>query len=131
MIVGARRVIFPWDSAASRLYIRLIGNQLGLQMPPTGALSTDQIDIIKRWIGEGAKWPDELSGETPHTHPDPRAGRIMAALRTSCANNHRILPAVQAQTDHLLRWSTTADAVVPEYRLNVTAEIDLSRSLGG
>src|SRR4051812_8305543 len=45
---GAR--IVPGDSGQSRLYQKLIGNQGGLQMPPTGALSEAQIATIKAWI---------------------------------------------------------------------------------
>jgi ankyrin repeat protein len=81
MNIAGRRVIFPGESTSSRLYLRLSGNQLGLQMPPTGALSGDQINLIKRWIDGGAEWPDELAGETPRTRPDPRAVRMMTALR--------------------------------------------------
>ncbi|MCM8526029.1 MAG: PSD1 and planctomycete cytochrome C domain-containing protein [Lentisphaeraceae bacterium] len=28
-------------------------------MPPKGAMSKEKIDIIKQWISEGAKWPDD------------------------------------------------------------------------
>src|SRR5262245_58839166 len=42
---GAR--IVPGNSAASRLYQRVSGNQSGLQMPPTGALKPDEITTIK------------------------------------------------------------------------------------
>src|SRR6185436_778133 len=38
---GAR--IVPGNSAASRVYARVSGNQAGLQMPPTGALSPQEI----------------------------------------------------------------------------------------
>src|SRR5437868_4455852 len=48
---GAR--VVPGNSASSRLYLRVTG-QAGLQMPPTGALSPEQIGIIRRWIDEGA-----------------------------------------------------------------------------
>ena len=44
---GTIPVIGPENSAASRLYLRLIGSQYGLQMPPTGALSTEQINMVK------------------------------------------------------------------------------------
>ena len=59
---GAR--VVPGHSAASRLYLRVTG-QAGLQMPPTGALSPEQIGILKAWIDQGAEWPDELAGEAP------------------------------------------------------------------
>jgi ankyrin repeat protein len=78
---GTVPVIGPENAAASRLYLRLIGGQYGLQMPPTGALSTQQIQIIKAWIDQGAQWPDEVSGEIPPAPPDPKAAPILDALR--------------------------------------------------
>jgi ankyrin repeat protein len=81
MNIAGRRVIYPGSSAESRLYVRIAGNQLGLQMPPTGPLSAGQIALIKRWIDEGADWPDEFSGETPPTRTDSRAAQLMDALR--------------------------------------------------
>ncbi|MBI3652311.1 MAG: ankyrin repeat domain-containing protein [Acidobacteria bacterium] len=78
---GTTTVIAPGNSAASRLYLKLIGSQYGQQMPPTGALSPEQCAIIKDWIDQGAQWPDELAGDVPVSPPDPKAARIMAALR--------------------------------------------------
>src|SRR5688572_15482021 len=40
---GTVAVIGPGNAPASRLYLRLIGNAFGQQMPPTGALPPDQI----------------------------------------------------------------------------------------
>lgn len=79
---GTLAMIGPGNSAGSRLYLRLIGNQYGMQMPPTGPLSQDQINIVKGWIDQGAQWPDDLAGETPPPPPDPKATRLMEALRT-------------------------------------------------
>ena len=78
---GTIAVIGPGNSAASRLYLRLIGNQYGMQMPPTGPLSQDQINIVKAWIDQGAPWPDDLAGEAPPPPPDLKATRLMEALR--------------------------------------------------
>lgn len=78
---GTIAVIGPGNSAGSRLYQRLVGDQYGLRMPPTGPLSEDKISIIKAWIDQGAKWPDELSGETPPPPPDSGATALMKALR--------------------------------------------------
>jgi ankyrin repeat protein len=64
---GAR--IVPGKSAASRLYQRISGSAAGVQMPPTGALSDQQIAIVKAWIDQGAEWPDELSGEMVNSAP--------------------------------------------------------------
>lgn len=78
---GTIAVIGPGNAAASRLYLRLIGNEYGVQMPPTGALSAEEIATIKAWIDQGALWPDELSGETASPAPDPTAMRLIEALR--------------------------------------------------
>src|SRR5215813_9024350 len=78
---GSIAVIGPGNSAGSRLYQKLIGNQYGPQMPPTGALKPEQIELVKAWIDQGAEWPDDVSGEAPPTTPDPKAARLMEALR--------------------------------------------------
>ncbi len=78
---GTITVIAPGASSGSRLYQKLIGNQFGPQMPPTGPLSQEQINIIKAWIDQGAEWPDDLSGDMPQLPPDPKATRIMETLR--------------------------------------------------
>jgi ankyrin repeat protein len=79
---GTVAQIGPGNAQASRLYLRLIGPQYGLQMPPTGALQPEQIDKIKLWIDQGAEWPDDVSGETPPAPPDARATLLMTALRS-------------------------------------------------
>jgi ankyrin repeat protein len=80
--VGANNArIVPGNSAASRLYQRVSGNQAGLQMPPTGALRPEEITTIKTWIDQGAEWPDALSGEAPTPPQDPIADRLLDAIR--------------------------------------------------
>ena len=76
---GAR--IVPGDTGRSRLYQKILGTGGGLRMPPTGPLSPEQIALIKAWIEHDCEWPDALSGETPQVPPDPKATRIMEALR--------------------------------------------------
>jgi len=75
---GAR--IIPGNAAASRLYLRITG-QAGLQMPPTGALTAEQIALVKTWIDQGAEWPDELANEAPSASQDPQAAKMLDALR--------------------------------------------------
>lgn len=75
---GAR--VVPGKSASSRVYLRITG-QAGLQMPPTGALTPDQIAIVKAWIDQGAEWPDELANEAPSAPQDQQAAKMMDALR--------------------------------------------------
>ena len=81
MRCGTLTVIVPGNSAGSHLHLKLIGNKYGPQMPPTGPLAQEQIDVIKAWIDQGAEWPDDLSGDTPPSPPDPRAAPVMRALR--------------------------------------------------
>ena len=78
---GTVIVITPGNSAGSRLYQKLNGSEYGPQMPPTGPLSQDQVNIIGAWIDQGAEWPDDLSGETAPPLPDPKASPVMEALR--------------------------------------------------
>jgi ankyrin repeat protein len=78
---GTISVIGPGNADASRLYLRLIGSEYGVQMPPTGALNTEQIGIIKAWIDQGAEWPDQFAGETQLPPVDPKARPILNALR--------------------------------------------------
>jgi ankyrin repeat protein len=76
---GTIATLGPGNSDGSRLYQRLTGNRFGQQMPPTGALRPEQIDVIKRWIDEGADWPDAASGDAPIAPLDPKAARLMDA----------------------------------------------------
>jgi ankyrin repeat protein len=78
---GTIAVIGPGNSEGSRLYMRLVGSDFGPQMPPTGKLNPEQIAIIKAWIDQGAEWPDSASGEVPPAPPDPKAARVINALR--------------------------------------------------
>ncbi len=78
---GARRVV-PGSSENSQVYLRLVGSDYGLQMPPTGPLSQHQVGIIKDWIDQGADWPDDLvEAAVPPALPDLNATLLMEALR--------------------------------------------------
>ena len=90
---GTIAVIGPGNADGSRLYLRLIGDRFGLQMPPTGALSAEQIKIIKTWIDQGAEWPDQLSGEAAPAPLDPKARLILDALRNGDGQTFRKLVA--------------------------------------
>src|SRR3954463_8669867 len=60
--VGANGApVVPGNSTASRMYQRISATSAGQQMPPTGPLTTEQIDTIKAWIDRGAEWPDEVA----------------------------------------------------------------------
>jgi ankyrin repeat protein len=54
-----------------------------MQMPPTGALRPEQIQIVKAWIEQGAEWPDSLANETELPPLNPKALAMVEALRTA------------------------------------------------
>lgn len=78
---GTIVVIAPGTSSGSRLFHKITSTKYGTQMPPTGKLSVEKVEIIKRWLDQGASWPDEVSGDRPQRPRDADAERLMAALR--------------------------------------------------
>src|SRR5438046_2613905 len=74
-IQGGTR-IGPGNAVGSKLYMRMVGTSLGQQMPPSGPLPAGKIDLVRKWIDQGAVWPDELSGDLPQSKPDPRTTRL-------------------------------------------------------
>jgi hypothetical protein len=66
-------IITPGDVKASRLLARILGEG-GEQRMPLGSdpLKPEQIELIKRWIAEGAVWPGEASDLRPQTSDLPQ-----------------------------------------------------------
>ena len=85
---GPRRVM-PGSVANSFLYHRLIGNEFGIQMPPTGPLRPEQIQTIKAWTEQGAEWPDSLANEVELPPVDPKAVAMVEALCAAAAIQER------------------------------------------
>jgi len=81
-VVLGRRGVVPGSSENSFLFHRLAGSEYGMQMPPTGPLRAEQIETIKRWIDQGADWPDALSNEAEIPPLDPKAVAMVNALQT-------------------------------------------------
>jgi ankyrin repeat protein len=52
-----------------------------MQMPPTGPLRPEQINVIKTWIDQGAAWPDSLANEAELPPLNPKAVAMVEALR--------------------------------------------------
>jgi ankyrin repeat protein/mono/diheme cytochrome c family protein len=50
-------VIVPGNASGSKLILRVSGTDAGLQMPPTGALAPDEVEILRTWIDSGAEMP--------------------------------------------------------------------------
>lgn len=75
-----RRGIVPGSLQNSFLFHRISGNDYGMQMPPTGALKPEQIDTLRRWIEQGADWPDALANEAELPPVSPEAAAMVDAL---------------------------------------------------
>lgn len=55
--------IIPGDASASRL-VEFISADGELEMPPEGSpLSPAEIETIRAWIDQGARWPDAVAGQ--------------------------------------------------------------------
>jgi hypothetical protein len=65
---GARGpALVPGEPDASRLWRAVGYEDVDLQMPPDGRLAAGEIEVLRRWIAEGAVWPDEPLPETRAT----------------------------------------------------------------
>jgi ankyrin repeat protein/mono/diheme cytochrome c family protein len=74
-------VIKIGDSAASKLIRRVADGDGGMQMPPTGALSDDEIGLLRAWIDQGAEFRTDILSEAPRIPVDPRVTALIAAVR--------------------------------------------------
>ncbi|HMG34180.1 MAG TPA: ankyrin repeat domain-containing protein [Blastocatellia bacterium] len=76
-------VIKIGDSASSKLIRRVVDGDGGLQMPPTGALSDDEIGMLRAWIDQGAEFRTDIVAEAPRIPVDPKVTALIAAVRAS------------------------------------------------
>ena len=78
--VGANRApVVAGNSAKSPVYLRVSGTA-GRQMPPSGPLRPEQINVLKLWIDQGANWPDS---PTSAESADPAVNLIATQLRNA------------------------------------------------
>lgn len=75
-------VIIPGKSAESKLIRRLVNGDGGLQMPPTGALPTEEIAILRAWIDQGADFRIQVQEEAPPKPVDPKLASLITAVRS-------------------------------------------------
>jgi ankyrin repeat protein len=74
-------VIKIGDSAGSKLIRRLVDGDGGLQMPPDGPLSNEEIGLLRAWIDQGAEFRTDIVAEAPHKLVDPKITALIAAVR--------------------------------------------------
>lgn len=75
-------VITPGNSGDSKLIKRLVHGDGGLQMPPTGALTDDEIGILRKWIDQGADFRTHVRPEAPPAPIDPMVSAVIDAVRS-------------------------------------------------
>ncbi len=111
---GARAVV-PRDLEASELYQRITAEDEATRMPPKElgrTLSSDEIDILKRWIEQGAEWKTHWAFLPPVAMPVPAVNHpawsrnpidrfVLARLEAE----HRT-PAPEADRERLIRRVT-------------------------
>src|SRR5262245_9408344 len=119
--------IVPGKSGDSPLVTRVSSTDSDEVMPPKDegkALSADQITLLKRWVDEGAAWPEKLANEdrlsTKHwafmapKRPELPAVKNAAWLRTPI--DHFVLAKLDAEG---LKPSAEADRVALLRRLSL------------
>ncbi|HYI92863.1 MAG TPA: ankyrin repeat domain-containing protein [Bryobacteraceae bacterium] len=75
-------VIVVGKSAESKLIRRLVNGDGGLQMPPTGPLSDEEIGILRAWIDQGADFRIQVQEEAPAKPVDPKFAAFLSAVRS-------------------------------------------------
>ncbi len=76
--LGDHFAIVAGDPEASELFRRVSSDDADLRMPPPDSeqkqLTTDQVDILRRWIAQGAKWEAHWSFVAPTRPALPDVG---------------------------------------------------------
>lgn len=70
-------VIVPGDAANSKIVRRITSQDPNVVMPPPASghkLTAQQIELIRRWIEEGAKWSTHWAYQTPQRPEVPKVG---------------------------------------------------------
>jgi hypothetical protein len=73
---SGHRTIVPGDPNASELMVRLVANDAEDRMPyHAPALSKQQVELIRKWIKQGAPWDDYWAFVPPKPQPSPGVQR--------------------------------------------------------
>ena len=74
LLDDGERALVPGDPEASQLWQRVSQEDPDLRMPPAGAgdrLTTDERELLRRWIEQGATYARHWSFESPQAQPRP------------------------------------------------------------
>ncbi len=75
-------VIIAGNSAASKLIKRVVSGDGGMQMPPSGPLSAEEIGMLRAWIDQGVDFRIEIKDDAPPKPIDPKLGSLLTAIRS-------------------------------------------------
>ncbi len=110
-----RRAIVAGDPAASELYRRITAEDADERMPPPKSgkdLTAPQIEALRRWIAEGARWQPHWAFIPPERPPIPRVGRAgwvrnpIDAFVLARLEREGLSPSPEAERGVLLRRAT-------------------------
>jgi len=102
-------VILPGKSAESKLILRLVNGDGGLQMPPTGALETSEIALLRAWIDQGADFGRaELKEDKPKPVERSTTELIAAVKQGDARKVAALLEANRASANGPDRGGSTA-----------------------
>jgi hypothetical protein len=93
-----RDLVVPGKSADSLLIQRLVDKQLGLIMPPSFpffpedkvGLPEAQIQTLKRWIDEGAVWPEGITLASDPSDTAEIPGASVVDRYSCCGSSDRL-----------------------------------------
>ena len=111
-IHGMDRLIVPGDPGKSLLFERINHPEKARKMPPPMSdreLTPKQVDVVRRWIEEGAKWQTHWAFTAPH-RPELPAVKDTGALRNPIDHfiqarleREGLVPSAEADRRTLLR----------------------------
>ena len=89
-------MILPAGAPIASLSVALVNGDGGLQMPPTGPLSDEEIGILRAWIDQGADFRIQVQEEAPAKPVDPKSPRsfqrFAPRIRRQSKSSLRLIP---------------------------------------
>ena len=76
-------VMIPGKSAESKLIKRVVSGDGGMQMPPSGPLTPEEISILRAWIDQGVDFQMDIKDEAPPKPIDPKLAALINAIRAN------------------------------------------------
>ncbi len=69
---SGEHAVIPGDLGKSELLNRVASTEEGERMPPEGKpLTAEQVDVLRRWVAEGAKWEEYWAFQAPKKQTPP------------------------------------------------------------